>query len=234
MESAILAGASIGFLGSFHCIGMCGAIALSLPVSHQNGLYRTLHIFLYNLGRASSYALMGAVLGFIGNQFLIHGYQQLISILAGILILVFLVLSRFFNTEKFFLGGITNTLKKALGSLLKSTNTSSFFLIGMLNGFLPCGLVYVAVASALATTSILHGAVLMFSFGLGTIPLMASLMFLGNVISFSMRKKMSVIVPYFIAFTAVLLILRGLNLGIPYISPSFSTESSVAPVSCHK
>lgn len=234
MWFSILTGLSIGFLGSFHCIGMCGPIALSLPVHDKPKAEKALVIVLYNLGRAFTYAAFGAALGFISNRFYLVGYQQTISIIAGALILLFLTLTYFFSNESTLFGkfytGVQNLLGKALYG---KKNTFSYLVIGLLNGLLPCGLVYLAVAAALTTGSALHGAMLMFFFGVGTFPLMMSLLVLGNYISVNARKKVRKLVPYFIAFMAVLLILRGMNLGIPYISPALDMANKSEAIHCH-
>ena len=234
MWFSVLTGLSIGFLGSFHCIGMCGPIALSLPIHNKPKAEKALVIFLYNLGRALTYAAFGAILGFISNRFFLVGYQQTVSVLAGALILLFLVLTYFFPNDSTVFGrfhtGVQNLLGKALYG---KKNNFSYLTIGLLNGLLPCGLVYLAVATSLTTGSALNGAILMFFFGIGTFPLMISLLVLGNYISVSARKKVRKLVPYFIAFMAVLLILRGMNLGIPYISPALGNADRSGAVHCH-
>lgn len=230
---SIITGLSIGFLGSFHCIGMCGPIALALPVHSYGGVQKYSSIALYNIGRAVTYSALGLILGSIGSQFRLWGLQQFVSIAAGVLILFF-ILSNFSFASKFrWLDKIKNSVQQNLGRLLKSPkNPGSFFSIGLLNGLLPCGLVYVAVAAALATTDVAQGALLMFSFGLGTIPVMAGLMIFGNLIPFKTRQTLNRAVPVFIGMMAVILILRGMNLGIPFLSPKMAKETT--EVSCHK
>ena len=106
------------------------------------------------------------------------------------------------------------------------------FLIGAANGLLPCGMVYFAIAGALAAGSVVHGVLFMASFGLGTFPLMMLLSYFGFIINISLRNKIRKAVPYFMAAIAILLILRGMNLGIPYISPSFNAAGESIP--CHR
>lgn len=231
---SILTGLSIGFLGSFHCIGMCGPIALALPVRQYAGVEKFMGIGLYNLGRALTYGLLGLCFGFVGNQFRLWGLQQVISITAGVLILLFIV-SRFSIASKIPVIGKLNTwVQQRLGKLLAgSKNPASLFPIGLLNGLLPCGLVYVAIAASLATMDTLQGVLLMFSFGLGTIPVMAGLMVFGHLISAPVRYRINKAVPYFVGVMAVMLILRGMNLGIPYLSPSLEKDSTEVSC-CHK
>ena len=228
---SLATGLSIGFLGSFHCIGMCGPLALALPVHQYEGMRKYIGIFLYNIGRAVTYGLLGLGFGFIGNQFRLWGLQQVITIVAGV-ILLFFILSRFSFTSRISgLRKLNELVQRTLGKLLSAAkNPYALFPIGLLNGLLPCGLVYVAIAASLATMDTLHGVVLMFSFGLGTIPTMAGLMVFGHMISLKSRQKINKAVPYLIGMMAIMLILRGMNLGIPYLSPKLEKDST--EVSC--
>lgn len=231
---AILTGLSIGFLGSFHCIGMCGPLALALPVHQLTGVKKYGSIFLYNAGRAATYGMLGLGFGFVGHQFSLWGFQQVISIGAGIFLLLF-ILSNFSLTSRIgWLAKANLFVQRSLGRMLSSAkNPSSFFPIGLLNGLLPCGLVYVAIAASMATMDSLAGLMLMISFGLGTFPVMAGLMLFGHLISGRARQKMNKAVPYFIGVMALILIFRGLNLGIPYLSPQLEKDSTEVSC-CHK
>jgi len=231
---SILSGLSIGFLGSFHCIGMCGPLALALPVHQYEGFMKYVGILLYNIGRAVTYGLLGLAFGFIGNQFRLWGLQQVITITAGIILLLF-ILSRFSFTSR--IGGLRKLnafVQQSLGKLLSTAkNPYALFPIGLLNGLLPCGLVYVAIAASLATMDTLQGVLLMFSFGLGTLPTMAGLMLFGHLISIRSRQKINKAVPYLVGMMAIMLIFRGMNLGIPYLSPKLEKDSTEVSC-CHK
>lgn len=232
----VLSGLGIGFLGSFHCIGMCGPIALSLPVAGDRAVRKLWVITMYNAGRAATYALLGALFGAFGTSIFLVGYQQLASVLIGAGILVILLAGRFLSLESRFFSVFHLRIQQLLGRLLKAEkNSLSFLLTGMVNGLLPCGLVYLAVAAAVATGSAVKGAVLMAAFGAGTFPMMFTVMVMGRFISFSLRQKMKKAVPLFIGAMAVLMILRGLNLGIPMLSPAFQqTEQHEVKGCCHK
>lgn len=231
----LIAGFTIGIVGSFHCVGMCGPIALALPVADAGKWKRLLFISLYNTGRVIAYALLGMLFGFLGNQFFIGGYQQILSISLGVLILFFLFFSKYLDTNKTFINSYTLYLKQFLGKLLRSEKQFyTYLFIGFLNGFLPCGLVYVAIAGAVATGSVLHSAMFMGAFGLGTFPVMFTVTVLGKFISLQWRNHMRKAVPVFIGAMAVLLILRGLNLGIPYISPEMKATATGTHSCCHK
>lgn len=230
----LLAAISLGFLGSFHCIGMCGPIALSLPIGKLSPFQKFIHILLYNFGRIVTYAVFGVIFGLLGKSFALFGYQQLLSITLGIVILVGLILpatlvSRLSGQTKIYVA--MNGLKNKLGQLFSKEGKSSLFLIGLLNGLLPCGMVYMAIAGAVASSDVFRGALFMAVFGLGTVPVMFSLPFFGNQISVSFRNKIRKAVPLMVGLMAVILILRGLNLGIPYVSPKF-TKSTEIPT-CH-
>ncbi len=230
---SLLAGLSIGCLGSFHCIGMCGPIAIALPVQSYTGLQKYSSILLYNFGRAITYSLLGLLFGLVGSQFRLWGLQQIVSIVAGVLILV-LILSNFsFSSRIRLLAGLNLWVQRSLVKQLKAPkSTSSYLAIGLLNGLLPCGLVYVAIAAALATTNLFQSTLLMFAFGLGTFPVMIGLLVFGHLISLRFRQKLQKTVPVFVGMMAVILILRGMNLGVPLLSPKLNKNSANIE-SCH-
>jgi hypothetical protein len=235
ITALLLAGFSIGILGSFHCVGMCGPIALSLPIYDASTWKKFIFIALYNLGRVAAYALLGTIFGFVGLQFFIGGYQQILSISLGVAILLLLFFSKYVNNKVSYFSSFTNFIKKQLGKLLRNDKKIyTYIFIGFLNGFLPCGLVYVAIAGAVATGSIANSALFMAAFGLGTFPIMFSVTVLGKYISVQLRNQMRRAVPVFVGVMAVLLILRGLNLGIPYISPEMKATPTGTHSCCHK
>lgn len=220
----------IGLFGSFHCIGMCGPIALALPVQLNNKVSLVVGRILYNLGRAITYAMIGLVFGLIGESLSLAGFQQSVSVIAGILILIMVLLPSRVSQKLYLLKpayGFTNFLKKKFGVLLKQKSVTATFLIGLLNGFLPCGLVYIAVAGAIATGGYLDGAMYMFVFGIGTLPIMLAVSLAGNFISLNVRKRINKMIPAFMIVLAFLFILRGMNLGIPYISPQLRQSEIV-------
>jgi sulfite exporter TauE/SafE len=228
----IITGLSLGILGSMHCVGMCGPIALSLPVHQLPTLQKYSNIFLYNIGRAMTYAIMGAILGLLGSSFQIFGLQQALSIGGGILILLFAFIYYFRP------GWVSSTawsskISKQLGLLMRKEKSYATYLsIGILNGFLPCGLVYMALISAFATGAVWKGSLLMFFFGLGTLPMMAGIMIAGKWIKPSVKNAFKKIVPVWILALGIVMILRGMNLGIPYISPSYNSDSQCVEHCC--
>jgi sulfite exporter TauE/SafE len=227
----------IGLYGSFHCIGMCGPIALALPIQSDSKFKLISGRILYNVGRAITYAIIGLLFGLIGQSLSLAGFQQSVSILAGVLILLMVLLPSNISQKIYLLKpayGFTNFLKQKFGALLKKKSVASTFLIGLLNGFLPCGLVYIAVAGAIASGNFLDGAAYMFVFGIGTLPIMLAVSLAGNFISLNVRKRINKMIPAFMIVLAFLFILRGMNLGIPYISPQLQqTEITDETVICH-
>ena len=227
----------IGLFGSFHCIGMCGPIAIALPIQQDNILALVSGRIFYNVGRALTYAAIGLVFGLLGQGLSLAGFQQSVSIVAGVLILLMVLLPSGFTQKLYLLKpayGFTNFLKRKFGILFKRKSVLSVFLIGLLNGFLPCGLVYIAVAGAIASGGYLEGALYMFVFGLGNLPIMLAVSLAGNFISLNLRKRINKLIPAFMVVLAFLFILRGMNLGIPYISPQLQqTEITDDSAVCH-
>ncbi len=213
----------LGIAGSMHCVGMCGPIVFVLPVDRSNTPKMLWQLFLYQLGRVLSYSVIGLLFGFVGKGLYLAGFQQRISILMGVvMIVVVLVPARILNKYNFSkpVFGLIQTVKKKMGIYLQRKSSKALFSLGIFNGFLPCGLVYMALLGSVATGSEIYGAFYMFLFGLGTIPMMVSIFFLGNVVNLSMRKKIQRFIPVFVVIIGLLFILRGLGLGIPYLSPS--------------
>ena len=224
-----------GLLGSFHCIGMCGPIAFMLPIDRQNSTKGFFQILSYHLGRLLTYSLIGLLFGFLGKGFYFFGFQQQLSIIVGISMIIVILFPKLFarvNLSKS-LNKIIFKVKNALGKELKKKRNDTFFTIGFLNGFLPCGLVYMAVFGALATTNAFSGSLYMFLFGLGTIPLMTAVVYLGNFTKGTFRKKIQKVIPIVVVLIGVLFILRGLGLGIPYVSPEPVLDLVTNNNACH-
>lgn len=217
---------TIGALGSFHCVGMCGPIALALPLDRQNRLARIFGAIVYNTGRVFTYALVGSIFGLLGRGFIMVGTQQWVSVAVGMLILVSVLLPtavKYRMSPNSGVSRLISQLKRKMGGLLRQRNYRSLLAIGVLNGFLPCGLVYLAVAGAIATGTFYSGAAFMAAFGLGTLPVMLVATLLGNLLSLRVRGLIRKSMPVIIACIGLLFIARGLDLGIPYISPSVNT-----------
>ena len=228
----LITGFTIGVFGSFHCVGMCGPLALSLPIHQLTIFNKSMAIGLYNLGRSFSYASMGIVFGLLGMSFSLFKLQQWLSIGAGSVILLFLIMNYLGSYRVNIFSQLSHQVKSKLSDYLQTDKTpSTYFSIGMVNGFLPCGLVYVAIVTAIATGTILKSSLTMFAFGIGTIPIMALTMIFGKFVSINLRNKLNKMTPYLIMCVAILLILRGLNLGNPFISPLLENDKMNC---CHR
>jgi len=210
----------LGLMGSFHCVGMCGPIALSLPLRGNNFSQKITGGLLYNLGRSTTYGVMGAIFGMIGQSFQMLGFQQWISVIMGSFMIATVLLPFLFkNHLRINLEFFTVPLRRGMQKLFKERSYKGLFLIGLGNGLLPCGLVYLAIAGAIGTGTVSLGATFMILFGLGTIPMMLLISLIGNIVTASIRNKMNKVIPYIVVLIGVIFILRGLTLGIPYLSP---------------
>ncbi len=230
------AGFLMGVLGSLHCIGMCGPIALALPIHTTDKRMRLLGALLYNSGRVVTYSLLGALVGMLGAAFNLAGLQQALSIGSGIMLVVLILFPLIFRKITSGRAWITipyvHTLKQSIAVQFKKYTFSSLFVIGLLNGLLPCGLVSLAIIGAIATGDTMQSSLYMALFGLGTLPLMVLLIVSKNYIPLNIKKVFQKTVPVFVCSLGLLLILRGMNLGIPFVSPA-EDKSCCAKTSCH-
>lgn len=225
-----------GLISSLHCIGMCGPIAMMLPVDRSNQAKKTLQIFTYHLGRLSAYGTIGFIFGLLGKGFSLAGIQQELSIFLGVaMITIVLVPEKIFMSHNFSkpIFSVISKIKTSLGSQFKNKSYQSLFTIGLLNGFLPCGMVYVALFGAVAMQSPSFGVLYMILFGLGTIPMMSSVVYLNSFLTLPFRNKIQKVIPYVAVCIGILFILRGLGLGIPYISPNTMSLFVQQQPNCH-
>jgi sulfite exporter TauE/SafE len=227
----------LGLLGSVHCLGMCGPIAFMLPVDRENRIKGSVQTFLYHGGRILAYGILGLVFGLLGKGLNLFGTQQKLSIFIGIL-MILIVLIPFHKLGKYTpvqpIYRAVSYLKEALGASFKKKTADTFLSIGFLNGFLPCGLVYMAALAATSTAAAAEGFLFMALFGLGTIPMMTIAVFFGSALKSSLKNKMRSWVPVFVIFIGLLFILRGMGLGIPYVSPKIGGHMGSPAVECHQ
>lgn len=235
MILALTTGFFIGLVGSFHCIGMCGPIAIALPVNEKGTWRFYLGRVLYNAGRTATYAFFGAMMGVIGQRFFIAGFQQEVSIVVGGVMMLSAVapgLAHKFFGRVTIAQTITARLKQLFSAAFRKRTVLSLFVVGVVNGFLPCGLVYMAMAGAATTGSIGGGALFMAGFGLGTIPVMLGVSVAGSFLSLGVRHKLSRMTPVFVFVLGLILLLRGLNLGIPMVSPKIPVQTAAVVPQC--
>lgn len=232
----LVSGLILGLLGSLHCVGMCGPIAFMLPVDRSNSVKKVSQITIYHLGRLLAYSIIGLVFGLVGKSLYIFGIQQQLSIIIGVVMIIVVLLPHKIIGKYNFskpLYKLISKVKSSLGQALKKKTADTFLTIGFLNGFLPCGLVYMAVFGAVATGSLLDGSLYMILFGLGTIPLMTSAIYLGKFLSSTVKQRIQKAIPVFVVVIGILFVLRGLGLGIPYISPAPIVEMASSALECH-
>tara|TARA_R110002051_G_scaffold99857_1_gene170235 strand:+ start:42937 stop:43641 length:705 start_codon:yes stop_codon:yes gene_type:complete len=233
----ILSALILGLMGSLHCVGMCGPIAFMLPVDRTNNFKKFLQIFIYHFGRLLAYGLLGLVFGLLGKGLFVFGMQQKLSIAIGVLmIVVILIPYKTFSKYNFSkpVYKIVGKVKNSLGKELQKKTPDTFLTIGFLNGFLPCGLVYMALFGAIAMGDALQGSLYMVIFGAGTIPLMTTAIYFSALLKNTAKQKIQKLIPVFVVLIGALFILRGLGLGIPYISPAPVTQVISADMECHE
>ncbi len=209
----------LGLAGSLHCVGMCGPLALALPSASRSRADYTLGRVLYNAGRILTYSCMGILFGWIGQTLAFAGWQRGVSIAAGVVMLLAAISARPLAPAL-----SIGPLRAAIRNLLGKRTRAALFMLGLLNGLLPCGLVYVALAGAAATESAARGALFMAVFGFGTFPAMFAISLAGRAINAPARLKFQRLIPVALVLVGILLILRGLDFGIPFISPHLSLQ----------
>lgn len=221
-STLIIAATTLGLVSSLHCVGMCGPIAFSLGLKQENVLNGIAKNFVYQLGRAFTYSVLGVFIGLIGAGFTLAGFQNKLSILAGVIMIMMVFVPK--NIEKYispknFIGKLLIQIKTKLSYFIMKKSYFSFFITGLLNGLLPCGVVYIALVAALASGTPMGSGIFMFLFGLGTIPLMFITAFVGSALNVKFRSQVMKVLPYVTVIVGIVFILRGMSLGIPYLSP---------------
>ncbi len=221
---------ALGLVGSLHCAGMCGPLALALPHAGNRPASYFAGRAAYNLGRVVTYCVLGLIFGLLGKTLLLAGVQRWLSVALGVVLLLGLFASRKLALWRP-ITALVNYLKSGMAALLRGRTFDALLVLGLLNGLLPCGLVYVACAGATATGDLLDGSLYMLAFGIGTVPMMLAISLSGKLVPFSLRLKLLKAVPVAIFLLASLLILRGMELGIPYVSPVLSADGASC---CHR
>ncbi len=221
MGAILLAGLILGITSNLHCIGMCGPIAMAIPVNRTNNWTILAGILQYNFGRVLTYMFLGLIVGSIGISVNTLGILQWISIISGIFLIVY-AWRKWFSVHlsgRLPNLGIQKLISKNIGRVLKSEMPFKPLFLGLLNGFLPCGMVYIALMNAILGGHPYTSALAMMAFGIGTLPSMIAIGFMANRITNEMRRKMNKAIPYMLTLVGLLIVLRGMNLDIPFISP---------------
>ena len=232
----LIAALFLGIISSLHCIGMCGPIALLLPVDRANSSRKALQILLYHLGRLTAYGVLGFVFGLLGRGFYLAGMQQQLSIVVGILMIaIALIPEKVFARYNFSqpVYRAIAAVKSHLGQQFKRKSPDALFTIGLLNGFLPCGMVYAALFGALAMPRLTESVGYMLLYGLGTIPLMSLVVYAQSWFTVPVRQRLQQLIPVVAVGIGILFIVRGMGLGIPYLSPTTTSLWVQAQANCH-
>ncbi|NVK62943.1 MAG: sulfite exporter TauE/SafE family protein [Flavobacteriales bacterium] len=228
METILVTGLILGLASNFHCLGMCGPIAMVLPLNRSNNWTILGGTLQYNLGRTLMYGLLGVLFGLLGVTIQVFGVLQWLSILAGIALVIFAWRKQlkvwFPHVSNPF--GIQSGIQKLMGKSMKSKSRFRLFAFGAINGLLPCGMVYVALLNALLADSLVSSSLAMVAFGVGTLPVMIFIPFMSNKIGVETRKKLNRTIPYVLTVVGLMIALRGMNLGIPFVSPRISVPTA--------
>jgi sulfite exporter TauE/SafE len=214
----LLAAFIMGFVGSLHCAAMCGPLVLAMPVVGPGRAAILTSRVIYNSGRIATYSILGVIFGLLGKSLVLAGFQQWLSITAGVTMLAFV----FLGHKRFTSSGwrAASWIKATFRTFLHRRTYPAIFALGGANGLLPCGLVYLAGTASAASGDVTNASSYMFVFGLGTLPMMLGIGVCGPaMMKYLQRFRLQPLLPAAVSLVALLLILRGLALGIPYISP---------------
>jgi len=225
----------LGLMGSLHCLGMCGPIAFMLPVDRKNHLKGGAQVSAYHLGRILAYTAVGMLFGLLGSGLYLFGFQQKLSIGIGLLMILSVLFPKRISIGQRLMKPISrgiSGIKARLSKELSRKSPDAFLSIGFLNGLLPCGLVYMAALGSIALGNPARGSLFMAAFGLGTLPLMTAGVYLGNFAKSGLRQHIRRLIPAIVILVGILFIIRGLGLGIPYLSPAVMPNLLGATLDC--
>lgn len=226
---------TLGFFGSLHCIGMCGPLALAVQTSKRvNGTTAFFSSLLYNIGRTIGYISLGLLFGLLGSAASLGGAQRVVSVVLGVTMVLFFLfsvnpdqlVSKIPALNRFY----ASTSQKLFGLLRRSKRVPSLYL-GTINGFLPCGLVYIAVAGAISLGNIWGSMGFMLFFGLGTFPAMIGVTLGHQAVNQKIRVSLKRLYPIITLVMGAYLIYRGLMSKLPLELDFF--EALKNPVMCH-
>jgi len=232
MTANFLFGLILGLAGSLHCIGMCGPLVLLFPLNVTSNMSGLINSLIYQLGRVFIYVLLGLLFGVVFQIIDLKYFERYFSIGIGLLFFV-LWGSEFSMKTKSSQHSFQTIILNMFGKVMQRKSYFGMFLGGMMNGLLPCGLVYGALLAAFGTGTTQGSMIFMLGFGLATIPSMILLSFFKNTLTVNFRQKLRKLLPWWLFILGVWFLLRGLNLGIPFISPKF-TSIHGEPSSCCK
>ncbi len=222
----------LGLAGSVHCLGMCGPIVLAVPVGGGSAFAKALKFLVYHIGRISGYAVLGFLFGTLGYGLNLTGLQQGLSIGVGVLMLLMIWAPGLGLRGKSVKGfsGFHSWINGQMAKRLKQNRSAALLGLGFFNGFLPCGLVYIAITGAVASFDPVNGVLFMVLFGIGTMPALLALGLSGSFLTPLVKQKLSKLAPAIVTVFAIWFIVRGLGLDIPYLSPELGPKVSQTEV----
>ncbi|MFN5982684.1 MAG: sulfite exporter TauE/SafE family protein [Fluviicola sp.] len=225
----------LGLASTFHCVAMCGPIAMALPIGKLNSTQKLVAIISYHLTRVIVYGLLGLLIGLIGEFFRLIEFLQVLSILMGAFMVIIAFNTFIIKRFEFPIPFVQKKITAAFSRLNQSKNPSKFLFLGALNGLLPCGIVSLALLSSLVSGSSVGSAAFMAAFGLGTLPVMVFVYFFINKAQNYSKSFLQKSYPVVLFVVGALLITRGANLGIPYLSPKFeqTAKANETIIECH-
>ena len=222
----------LGLAGSLHCVGMCGPLLIALPLGNAEKRKILGQMLVYHSGRILVYVLLGLLFGLLGKGIAIAGFQKVLSLFAGILMISMALLTWRFERIVLSIPGvglISEKVKSGIGKLIRSYPGRATFTMGMFNGLLPCGMVYAALAGAISTSESGMGALFMAVFGIGTLPLLLAVSVLGRSFSLSIKRKIMLAQPILLTLAGLILLQRGLHLDLSL----FESAIPKAGMDCH-
>ena len=221
----------LGLGGSLHCVGMCGSLSLIAPMNRNSMLSMAKEMAMYHSGRILTYIILGAIIGSVGHLFEFNQIQSYLSIAFGTLLLLY-GLNKFFGTSLFKASYVQNKMvvslyNKVLTSKLKSTS----FLLGLLNGIVPCGLVYSAMALSFMNADLVMGGINMMAFGIGTLPLLLLFTFGMNNPTFKSYFKSPYVSATLFSLSGLFIMYKSISLVLPQETTLWSAVMN--PIMCH-
>lgn len=232
MNFFLIAAFSMGLLGSLHCVGMCGPIALAIPVGGLSEAQAFVRRFVYQSGRTLAYGLLGLVPGVLGEAVSLAGFQQMLSVVAGLILLVAVFAPRLFSVVR--QSSVSSIIQSKLKQVWVNKRPGTYLAAGFLNGLLPCGFIYMALAGSFATGVLWQSILFMLFFGLGTWPAMLGISWVWTRASAPFRRQVLKFAPVFTVILGLLFVLRGLNMQAGMLSPTIEEKQGKKEIVCCK
>lgn len=218
----------MGIFGSLHCAVMCGPLLLAVQVNSKISWKGTINKLLYQIGRIMMYGCIGLAFGLLGSIAAMKGWQQGFSLFTGLLLLAFGFVQGFCKKSRRLASLQTKAIQpfaKMMGLWLYKPGGA--FVAGLLNGILPCGMVYMALISAMSADGAHRSFAFMVLFGLGTLPVMLIFSLAAGFSKGFIKVKFGKLIPIIYVAMGFWFILRGANLDIPYLSPLLHIEGAM-------